>query len=277
MFSLYYQTFIENETPLFNHFVSENLSFFSENYAKIEAVKLSKIIIEGGKIMRTSFHEDRTIGLLLTFIGGAMDSYTYIHYDAFASAQTGNIILAIIQAFDGEWISFGKKVLSTLFFFIGILLTKFLIDYFKKREKHFWRLFVLYYEALIFFIVSLKIINTHPSLVTILIAFTAAIQWISFDKINGRAYTNLFTTGNLKGVATNLYDFLISKEKSDFDQFFHFLTVVLAFILGAVASVFCYHLFGARAILLVSFLFLVMALSQTFQLWRFFRTNQYPL
>lgn len=59
--------------------------------------------------MQTSFHEGRTIGLLLTFIGGAMDSYTYIQYGAFASAQTGNIILSIIQAFDGEWLSVGKK------------------------------------------------------------------------------------------------------------------------------------------------------------------------
>ena len=49
--------------------------------------------------------------------------YLY-QYGAFASAQTGNIILSIIQAFDGEWLSVGKKVLSTLFFFLGILLTK---------------------------------------------------------------------------------------------------------------------------------------------------------
>ena len=87
------------------------------------------------KKMQTSFHEGRTIGLLLTFIGGAMDSYTYIQYGAFASAQTGNIILSIIQAFDGEWLSVGKKVLSTLFFFLGILLTKYLIDYFRKKEN----------------------------------------------------------------------------------------------------------------------------------------------
>lgn len=84
--------------------------------------------------MNTSFHEGRTIGLLLTFIDGAIDSYTYIQYDAFASAQTGNIVLAIIQSFDGEWLNVGKKVLSTLFFFLGILLTKFLVDYFKKRK-----------------------------------------------------------------------------------------------------------------------------------------------
>ncbi len=88
-------------------------------------------------------------------------------------------------------------------------------------------------------------VHEHPALVTILIAFTASIQWVAFDKINGRAYTNLFTTGNLKGVATNLYDYCISKEKADFDRFFHYLSVVLAFIAGAIVLVFCHHLFGA--------------------------------
>ncbi len=85
--------------------------------------------------MSTSFHEGRTIGLLLSFIGGAMDSYTYIQYNAFASAQTGNIVLAIIQAFDGEWISVGKKYFLLSSFFLGILLTKFLIDYFKRKKN----------------------------------------------------------------------------------------------------------------------------------------------
>lgn len=184
--------------------------------------------------MQTSFHEGRTIGLLLTFIGGAMDSYTYIQYGAFASAQTGNIILSIIQAFDGEWLSVGKKVMSTLFFFLGILLTKYLIDYFRKKEKHFWRLFVLYYEAVIFFFVSLTPVHEHPALVTILIAFTASIQWVAFDKINGRA-----------------------------------------FIAGAIVLVFCHHLFGAYSILVVSILFLIMALTQTFQLWQFYHTNRF--
>lgn len=227
--------------------------------------------------MSTSFHEGRTLGLLLSFIGGAMDSYTYVQYNAFASAQTGNIILAIIQAFDGEWLSVLKKVLSTLFFFLGILLTKFLIDYFKKKEKHFWRLFVLYYEAVIFFLVSFSSINVHPAIVTIMIAFTAAIQWVSFDKIDGHAYTNLFTTGNLKGVATNLYDYCATKEKADFDRFFHFLTVVLAFMSGAIILVIFHHLFGHLSILLVAFLFLILAIVQNIKIWQFYRHNSFLL
>ncbi|WP_159723222.1 YoaK family protein [Enterococcus sp. CSURQ0835] len=226
--------------------------------------------------MKTGFHESRSVGLLLTFIGGAMDCYTYIKYEAFASAQTGNIVLAIIQAYQKEWTSVGKKLLSTLFFFIGILLAKFLIDYFKRKELHFWRLFVLYYEAVIFFIISFPILNVrHPSIVTLLIAFTAAIQWITFDKINGLAYTNLFTTGNLKGVATNLYDFITKKDPAAKERFFHFLFVVIAFVSGAIASAFFYRFFHAKTILIVAGLFLYLAVTESFLVWRFYQTEHF--
>lgn len=204
-----------------------------------------------------------------------MDAYTYIHYGAFASAQTGNIVLAIIQAFDGDWSNVGKKILSTSFFFLGILLTKFLIDYFRKKELHFWRLFVLYYEALIFFLVSFSGINHSPALVTILIAFTAAIQWIAFDKIDGRAYTNLFTTGNLKGVATNLYDYLKTKDTHDWGNFMHFLRVVLAFIGGGIVSVAFFHWFGYKSVLLITVLFLFLAIYESIMIARFYRDNRF--
>lgn len=223
--------------------------------------------------MDNSFHENRSVGLLLTFIGGMMDSYTYIRYGAFASAQTGNIILAIIQACERQWNMVGKKLLSTLFFFIGILLAKFMIDYFKKKELHFWRLFLLYFEAAIFLVISLDFLQPHPALITIMIAFTAAIQWVSFDKINGLAYTNLFTTGNLKGVATNLYDYLSTKDQGAKTRFIHFLLVVTAFIAGAIVSVFSYRMIETKAVLIIAGLFLYLALSETFLVWRFQRNT----
>ena len=221
--------------------------------------------------MNNSFHENRSVGLLLTFIGGMVDSYTYIRYEAFASAQTGNLILAIIQAYERQWNMVGKKLLSTLFFFIGILLAKFMIDYFRRRELHFWRLFLLYFEALVFFVISFSFLQPHPAVITVMIAFTAAIQWISFDKINGLTYTNLFTTGNLKGVATNLYDYLSTKDQGAKTRFIHFLLVVTAFITGAIVSVFSYRTFGTNAVLIIAGLFLYLAISETLMVWRFQR------
>lgn len=221
--------------------------------------------------MQNKFHEARMVGLLLTFIGGALDAYTYIHYNVFASAQTGNVILAIIQGFDGEWLSVGKKVLSTLFFFLGVLVAKFLIDYFNLKKQSYWRLFILYYEALLFFIISLDSISNHPTLVTISISFTAAIQWIAFDKIDGRAYTNLFTTGNIKGVGVNLYEYLKSKDKKDKDGFFHYLYVVMAFIAGAIFSVLFYQLVENKVPVLMAMIFLLLAIYETYLLFRFYR------
>ncbi|MGY3766403.1 YoaK family protein [Vagococcus vulneris] len=227
--------------------------------------------------MKLSFHEDRLVGLLLTFIGGALDGYTYIHYNAFASAQTGNIILALSQMIDGNWAGVGKKLLSTLFFCVGLLLAKFMIDFFRKKEIVIWRLYILYFEAIIFFIVSLTSINNHPAVVTIIISFTAAIQWITFDKIEGRAYTNLFTTGNLKGLMTSSYDYMYSKAPADLQRCFHYLFVVIAFILGAFMSIFLYKAVGLeeKAVLLAAGACLVLALSETYLVIKFYRLEKW--
>ncbi|MFV0557140.1 MAG: YoaK family protein [Enterococcus sp.] len=221
--------------------------------------------------MQKTFHEKRTVGLLLTFIGGIMDSYTYIHYNAFSSAQTGNIVLAIIEAGDGQWQNVGKKLLSTLFFLFGIIIAKYLTNYFKAKKITYWRLFILYFEALAFFLVGLPSINQHPLIVTTTISFSAAIMWVIFDKINGLAYTNLFTTGNLKGMATSFYDCFISKNKAALAEFYHFFSVVIAFILGIIAAVWCFHTIGDQTIFLASLVFLYLALRETYLVWRYYQ------
>jgi len=223
--------------------------------------------------MQQRFHEERLVGLLMTFVGGAMDGDTYIHYEAFASAQTGNLILAIIQGFDGQWGSVMKKLLSTLCFLCGIYLAKFVADYCQEKGWHFWRLFVLYYEGFVFFLVSLPAINEHPAFVTMLIAFTAAIQWIAFDKIKGMSYTNLFTTGNLKGLASHFYEYRKTRAEEEFEQLIHFVLVVVFFILGAVSSIGLYHLVGFKAILLVTVICLCLSIYATYMLWRFSKSE----
>lgn len=218
-----------------------------------------------------SFHENPFVGLMLTFIGGMMDSYTYLRYQAFASAQTGNLVLAIIQGFDGQWAAVGKKLLSTVFFFLGIFLAKYLIDFANQKKWFFWRLGVLYYEAAIFLVLTASFLQPYHTVITIIIAFTAALQWISFDKINGLNYTNLFTTGNLKGMATNFYDYTKNHDLTAKKGFWHFSSVVIAFICGIIFAVFCYHLIGHQTTLVIAAFFLLLAISQSFLIWKFTR------
>lgn len=219
--------------------------------------------------MKNGFHEKRVVGLVMTVIGGAIDAYTYLHYGIFASAQTGNVILAIANAYKGEWVDVGQKLLSTLFFILGIVAAKFMIHYFRKKEVRAWRLYILYYEAIIFFLVSLPTINDHRLVATLFITFTTAIQWVTFDKINGLAYTNVFTTGNLKNLASSLADYLMLKKKEDWTKFIHYFLVVMSFVIGAVLSVLMYQLLHAKAILLVATLFVFLSISQTYAVWNF--------
>ena len=104
------------------------------------------------------------IGLLLTSLLAVLWIVTLISNTMLLlPAQTGNIVLGIIQSFDGEWLC-RQKVLSTLFsLWVFYLLQIPGSTISRKKEKHFWRLFVLYYEAVIFFLVSLPSINAHPA------------------------------------------------------------------------------------------------------------------
>lgn len=223
--------------------------------------------------MQKEIHEFRSVGLILAFIGGAVDLYTYMHYDSFASAQTGNLILAIMQTIDGQWGSVWKKFLSTIFFFLGVFFGKALMHYFRKRNWPFWRLIILYAETILFFICSLSFIHNQTTLVTIMIAFFTAAQWISFDKINGRVYTSLFTTGNLKGMASGLYDYLATRNRQALDSFIHFTLVVFAFLFGAVVLGISYRLVAEKSILIVAALFFYLSVSQTILVLRYYRSD----
>lgn len=226
--------------------------------------------------MYSNFHEDRLVGLTLAFVGGSLDAYTYVHYGAFATAQTGNLILAIIEAFDKHWQSVGIKLLTTLFFCCGIFLAKYLMATFRKKQFTTWRLCFLYLEAILFALVSLSIFSSHPAFVSLTISFMAAMQWVAFDKINGLAYTNLFTTGNLKGLATSYYDYFTTKDKTALKKGRHFLMVISAFFAGAIATVYLYkvHHLESKTILLTSGVIMLLAVFETFMIWRFRRIEK---
>lgn len=225
--------------------------------------------------MKKNFHEQPSVGLVLTFIGGMVDSFTYVRYRAFASAQTGNLILAIIESFEKEWPTVEKKLLSTLFFVLGLLLAKGLKYYSQQQGWRYWRLGLLLVETLVFLGLGTPLWINHATLVTIVLAFITATQWIAFDKINGRSYTNLFTTGNLKGLSVGFFDFAVTHADQRGTQFFHYLSVVISFLSGVIFSVYVYRRIGYYTLLLMGLILLVLTAIQSFGVWRFYREEQY--
>ena len=52
--------------------------------------------------------ESYTVGIILAFVGGFLDIYTYVSRGGvFANAQTGNMVLLAIHAYKREWSQVG--------------------------------------------------------------------------------------------------------------------------------------------------------------------------
>ena len=56
------------------------------------------------KAKSVQISESRSVGLLLAFTGGILDSYTYINRgEVFATAETGNMVMMGVHLAGGMW------------------------------------------------------------------------------------------------------------------------------------------------------------------------------
>ncbi len=71
---------------------------------------------------RIMSQDTRMIAILLSFIGGSLDVYCHIRFDALLATQTGNIVLLIADLAPDNWHNTIVKLISMLLFSIGFLL-----------------------------------------------------------------------------------------------------------------------------------------------------------
>lgn len=226
--------------------------------------------------IKINYHDGPPAAVVLTFVGGFLDAYTFtLHDGAFATAQTGNVITAMISFVNLNFYGVFLKVMPIVAFAFGIFSAHLLEDRFMRREFNIWRLVVLGIETTIFFVLGFAKKGVPDTLVTIPISFTAGLQMTSFGTVRGLAYANLFTTGNLKKLIDNLYFTLTrgsAEAKSKLKQFFW---IILTFISGALISAWLSKVIGVRAIWLCALLIGGFTLVQGYYIFRFFREYQH--
>ena len=76
------------------------------------------------------------MGMLLAFVGGYLDAYTYITRDGvFATAQTGNTVLFAVRAASQEYSGAIQNVPPFLAFVAGVLVAELIKDKLKPRHR----------------------------------------------------------------------------------------------------------------------------------------------
>lgn len=185
---------------------------------------------------------------MLSISGGLQDVYTYISRGhVFANAQTGNIVLLSQNLFDHQWGQALHYLIPVLFFSLGIAITTYIRQVFRKYRRFHWRQIVLLIEIILLFIVGFMPDNMNL-IANALVSFSCAMQVQAFRKVNSYAFASTMCIGNLRSGMEALCAYQQTHNKKVLVKSFHYFIIIFLFALGAGLGSVCIKHFGSRTI-----------------------------
>lgn len=190
--------------------------------------------------------EARSLALALTFSGGFIDAYIYIQRGHTLSAgQTGNVIFFAASLANHNLMGMLNRLSTFMAFVIGLGLVGYLHSHIKTQ---YWRSICLFPIVIICAVIGFLPKSVPNYYIVPAIAFGLAMQNASFSKIQGMAYNNAFTTGNLKNSVVAWSAYFFGEDKQQYNAAVNYMLLVIAFAVGAIVSAAFQTVLGLRTI-----------------------------
>lgn len=174
------------------------------------------------------------IGTLLAAVGGFLDAYTYVgHGGVFANAQTGNVVLLAIDAAENHWGHVWVHVPPVLAFVVGVLFAETLARPAARKLLRRPTRVVLGAEILVLVLVACLPSGIPSLVVTVAIAFLAALQVSTFRLLGDTQYNTTMVTGNLRTLAALSYLWFESRDGKAGKRALSLAVVIVGFVVGA--------------------------------------------
>ena len=189
--------------------------------------------------------------LLLTFLGGFGDAYTYIIRDGtFAAMQTGNLIKFFVFLADG---AFKLNLLLPIVFFIAGAFLATLISRMKCGQTvALFSMFIITLSA------SFCPQEEAWNIVCVCaLSIAGAMQFVVFHHYLNYRYASTMATNNMKLLSESIAERNLSK-------FLFYFSIIVTFSIGVVAGAFISKLIGIYAVAAVSILFVVVFILRFF-------------
>ena len=214
------------------------------------------------KVKKKRFIYSIFVLVFITLSGGLQDSYAYFFRDAvFANAQTGNVVFLSVYLIEGDFQNALRYIIPIFFFILGVIISRVAELKGMKRNTFLWRQIVLFFEALVLFLVGF-IPQTHNIYANALVSFVAAMQLEAFRSIKGHHFASTMCIGNMVKGASALTTGVIEKNKKALLDGLFYFGIIALFGLGAsigyvlLRSIGEYAIWVSSVFLLLSIFFL---------------------
>lgn len=187
--------------------------------------------------------EGLRVALLLTFLSGFIDAYTFITQEQrFAIVQTGNLLYMTIALAKGRYYQFFNYAIPILFFMLGQVGVYYLRRFSERKAMRWHRFSAYILLCLLSFIAILSPLKSSTFTISAL-SFFASLQLETFKRVRGYNYTNTMMTGNLRFASHFLTKGLAEGDQEILRQGYYLISVILSFTFGVwIASELSYHL-----------------------------------
>ena len=223
------------------------------------------------KLLPTPAHELYIVGLLLTFVGGFLDAFTFILFGGvFANAQTGNIALLGIHLANlkKDCIPYLVQVIT---YTLGLFATNCVMKMIKPSLYFRTTLFILAAEALVLLIIGFLPLESDQLLVTVLIAIICSVQAAGFRRVGDLPAATTVCTGNLRSTVDSLTKWVYERTWGNFLVFIKYVLISVAFAVGALVSTHLCALFKQRAIWFCNGVVAMILITACIQRYRYVR------
>lgn len=206
---------------------------------------------------------------ILTFCGGFIDCYTYmLRGHTLSAGQTGNVIFFSSSLVNGNWQGVLNRGLTIIAFILGLFLVN-LIHL--KTNNRYWRIIEMIPLMCLTFLVGFLPLDVPNFLIVPLLGLGMSMQSGAFLKIEGKGYSNVFTSGNIRKAILSFSQLYLFDDSEKEREAKDYLFVVLAFTFGAILSAVIQKGLGIRTIWIASFILIVFNINYGINIYRSYK------
>ena len=187
----------------------------------------------GKTMLFKNYKKDLTplVFAVFAFTGGFLEAFTFVlHGGVFCNAQTGNVVMLVIDFVRGDFSGGLRYLYSILAYIVGIILSTVIPSRFKKVN---WYLVVTALELIALAGVAFIPESASDWFTYVTVAFVCSVQYNTFTKLHGVALATTFCTNNIRQTVMHFMKGVSEKSREEYKKSGIYAFIILCFAAGA--------------------------------------------